>query len=182
MGHSRLQLLVLEGQIFAPLFFENRCLRLLLLGLDQLLLGLGDPLLDRKHFKVLPLKEGRRLSGQLLGVVFLSAKSIHVPSWNTSRVPKHRPLRSLPGGHGFSKGRKHSLADRVVLVLKVVDGLLSCCLIRERHDFRKDGLVGVLQGVIGRAACTGIIIFPIVFFKLFPALSSLLGAPGGVVH
>ena len=74
MGHSRLQLLVLERCIFAPLFFESRCFCLFLLGLEQLLLVLGDPFLDCQHLPALPLKEGCSLSFQLLSFILLLAK------------------------------------------------------------------------------------------------------------
>ena len=88
------------------------------------------------------------------------------------------PFHSLLGGHGFSIGRQHRLACGAVVILEVIDALLPRLLIRGRNDLRKDGLVGVGQGVIGRAATIRFIIFPlIIVLEVRPAKPSKLGAP-----
>ncbi len=109
MGNSRLHLLALEGQIFARLFFLSHCVGLLFLVLEDLPLELGKLFLDCQSFEAFPLNKGRRLSVELLGVVLVLAKHIHVPSWIGSRVPKHWPFCRLPSGHGFSKAASIAL-------------------------------------------------------------------------
>ena len=69
------------------------------------------------------------------------------------------------------------------MVLIVVDGLLPCSFIRERHNLPQDDFIGFIQRIIGRAFCTGDFSCPVVCFIIVPVLSSHWGPlPGGVVH